>query len=234
MQPNTNNTNKPPRNLMKNSKLIVAIAVVAVIGGVLLLRLEGVRLRSTNKYNYQSSAQSAPTATVGSLSFEKPAEFKETHNDKKTDGATTTYAHTNDKGYTIAYIGASSSKNPLASNGQYIAGVKYLMSHAEGKDYDQYVGHFQDFVKSFSGPAYTVVLSKPRPFTSSNIKANAWVFDVTATAQGAKGFSPLQGQFIFAAGSKSFNYFSIMTLASNWSSNSAAVNQINNSIKIDQ
>jgi hypothetical protein len=220
----------------RNLLLLLAVLLAAVCGWLVYLKTFSIYVNHKNKYHYQQTVeQNVSSASVGDLSFQKPVEFKENHRFSGPKNTTVTYTHINEKKYSIGFMGVSATSSDLASDKKYVEGVKYLMEHPGGNDYDKYAGnYFKDFIKSFSGPDSTVELSQPKPFTNSNIKNNAWIFDVKSTNPDSKKIAPLQGQFIYAAGKKSFYYFSMMAIEDNWQSNSGLWYQVKNSIKIDQ
>lgn len=217
----------------KKGLFLSAGAILLAVLILVSLKIYNNHLNNKNNYHYQNlSSQSSTPTTVGTLSFDKPNEFTQTH--KQTQNGTTTvvYSDVDKAGYTIGLLGVSVSASDKASDSQYVDGVNYLMKEGSGSDYDTFTGYFTGFIGGISGSDYSIALGQPKSFTNDNIKSNAWAFDINATATGK--LAPMQGKFIYATGKKNFYYFTVLALQSNWQPNSAVWDQLTNSLKISE
>ncbi len=231
-------------NLVKKRPIkwlsILGLIIAILIGTAVYFELNNLRLNNSgqnqNKYQYSSSTQSFTWVgnANGTFGFDKPSEFKETFRKADQTGTDTAiYTHKSSKGYAIGFIGLSvSDGSKLAQDQTYIDGVKYLMTHPTGDNYDKYTGYFTGFVSGFLGSDYHVQLSSPQSFTNKSIKDKAWIFDLSATAPNDKKLAPLQGKFVYIINGKNFHDFSVLTTKDDWQPNSSAWSQMLDSLKV--
>jgi len=73
------------------------------------------------------------------------------------------------------------------------------------------------------------------PPTNTNIKSNAWKFDVSITnGSNVNKISNVEGKAVLVAGKRTFYYFLIDSVDQTWKNNQKVWQQVLDSIKVDQ
>ena len=223
----------------KRASLITTLLMASTIGifGYLTMGTGLINLPTRSRINYQyqnTNANEFSPASVGGLSFSKPAEFSTAFKktDKSYDIVALTHKATN--GYPIGYIMAISFKNDLASDQKYIHDANAVMALASGNpQQSKYISDINHQVfDSYRSAGYSVTLSGKTKFTNTNIKDNAWSFDLVTTNANSK-VEPMQGRLIYIIAPGTFYYMSVMTVKGNWGPNQATWQQMAQSLKVN-
>ena len=116
----------------------------------------------------------------------------------------------------------------------YIAQVEEAVKNPNSKDYKAGLTSVQNFAKSgFPEPTISIKVGQAVAFSNSNVKSNAWQFDIAA--QDSSGLTPTHnGKVIWIVGQKTYYQILLSATASDWKNNSRTWNQVIDSIKIDQ
>ena len=221
---------------------MAAATLAASLVGVGLLRFS-YNLIYNQKLDYTYSAldeYKLPSKLAGAeLTFQKPTEIKYSNLRLQEGSAVASLVHTNKKTKPdsgIAYIYAGSVQSALATSESYIKARKEGLSSKNSQNYQIMVKPIIDFIKGNTSDKYDVQILSVSPLSTSNIKDNAWKFDLTIRGGGGsvKTIKPLNGNAIMAFGKNTFYYFTVMAIENNWDSNQKVWQQVLDSVKVDQ
>lgn len=233
MPPAVNNKNNASgSSLRKKGSLYIIVFALVILVVVAAYLVRANHLKHVTDYSYQG--QKLSPISVGGLNFSKPAEFTKTlrQTDDKYDVAA--FTHTDKNSIPVGYLMAISHKDTHASDKKYIHDVNAVMAlGSKNADYNKYVAAIRSQVyDSYKSSGYTVQLGGATKFINTNIKSNAWSFDVTAANSNAQ-VQPMQGRLIYIIAPGTLYYLSVMTINDNWVSNQATWQQMTNSIKVN-
>jgi len=137
--------------------------------------------------------------------------------------------------HSAAYIAAESPvTTPHYDPSDYLpdTSVQKWLDNPSSPVYAPYAQYITAFITSTLAPGINVSYTSAKIFTNPNIKSNAWLINFTlrntTTGHTAKG------QLIYAVGHNGYYLFYIDAMGNDWQANQASINQIFNSIKIDQ
>lgn len=220
--------------------LAMAVFIASLLGAYGYLRVYSWRTSQQYHYSYSKLDDfKLPSALENSaISFQKPVEFVRSSQVVRVGGSDLLLLHASAKTAakgSMAYISASTIQSALAASQAYTVELNKQMTTHKGTVYDSFLKSFQQTVQAAVPANYSAVLSQPTPLSTPNLKANAWVYDLKATNKDAKvNVFGLKGKFVFAAGQRTFYYFTLASIDYNWQPNQTVWQQVLDSIKIDQ
>lgn len=237
---------QPPKMDWKDRKsflTIVGILILLVGGGYALYKHNHPSAPKTYPYQQTFSTLAnhkfAGGADGRGITFEKPDIFATQQNVLSGQSFVQLAKSTKNDGSYIAIarlmVTTRDTLLPGTITGDYLQGVaRDFKADVTSSAYKETVSTIQTFAKTgFPEPTITVTLGKAQAFTNSNIKFNAWQFDLTSSD--SSGATPAHtGKVIFAIGKNTFYRFMIAATDQNWQANSASFQQVIKSIKIDQ
>jgi hypothetical protein len=245
-EPGKETENRPQAGMPSNKRntRIIALATLLLVVAAIALVYKHTHPRYSTAYSAvmynSSSTYKLPgnhTNPPSGLSFLQPKDFVVYGKPTNTDATFVQYSP-GDKKYVISQITATSQ----AREGDKAASdyLKKVNDAFNKKGSDEYKAEKLNILyylqNSLSG--YDLDLSDPVALKTANINKNAWVFNYAAKAKiesnGYKaGDKVHEGKLVLAIGEKSYYFFKLQSIESNWQAY-GIWDQIIDSLKIDQ
>ena len=220
---------------------VVAVVLVLAIGLGLLYAHKSKNKQPVIPVIKQTYSQATEYAVTGLTAgtgaiFNKPAEFGNTKSSKLTANFEETTS--NSQGQTVPLAEMAAIATPLHApySATSLASLNKAIL-ASSSTNQTLLLPVQNFVSRNLDKGYTVKFGTIKQFSSSNIKANAWVVGETATPTNAKDQDALpnqQGQVVYAIGQTGYYYLMIMALNDRWTANQSSWQTVFGSLKVDQ
>lgn len=228
----------------KHKRPLYKLAAVAFIAAVIGLGSLYVyrTVRNDQILNYQYSKLDDYTLTSkltgAKMTFQKPAEIKQTNLRLQEGSVLATLIHVNKKTKPesgVAYIYASSVQSALATSKEYVASVKEGLDNPTSKNRETMLTPIKQFIEGNTSKRYDIKITNVSAYTSDNIKNSAWRFDFTINNdKNINKISPVKGYVVLAIGERTFYYFMVTAPDYIWQPNEKIWQQVLASIKVDQ
>jgi hypothetical protein len=184
-------------------------------------------------YHYQKLDNYKLANDAGSLTFDKPSEFKIYGKPKAGDSQVLMIQLSSN--HTVPDVGRIAALI-LPSPADLTVSKSFgdNLTAADKTQRDQSIKIIRDFVNQRLPFGYTVAsFSDFKPFTNQVITGNSWQNDFSAASNKTE-LPKISGQFITAFGKQSQYFFMDENVQSDWTANQAVWQQVANSLKIDQ
>jgi hypothetical protein len=234
----SSNKSSNPNNLKIVVMLIVLIAVAA--GAYLLFGAKD----KTSEQGSSASQTTSEVTVLGSskgkgMNFSRPAElspvtWQDTNNLRsfiKLSPSNKQEAYVDVSRLLAASLDYKSSSDP---NQAYIDDVASTLKDPNSPTYSSDISALTNFVKQgFTEGPIAVNLGVAKHFTNSNIKKNAWIFDVT-TVDSSNITPTHRGVLVYALGENAIYRFMYTKTTAKWNADNNSWQTVLDSIKIDQ
>jgi len=227
------------RLMMWTVGLLAAVALLAV--GLYLHGHHHFNANSTTSgiaatqtiYHYQTLESYKLVSGSGSMSFDKPAEFKVYGSPKAGDSQVLLIQMSSNRTVPdVGRIAAAAVKFPPASALPNNFGAS--LTGTDKTKYDQALKDLRDFINGRLPFSYSVSsFSGFQSFSNPGVVANAWQSGFTASSN-KNGLPKISGEFITAFGKQAQYYFMVDNVQADWSANQAQWQKVTDSLKIDQ
>ncbi len=214
------------KRLVKIMKVVVPLIVLiaAVIAAVYFLQFQS---KSPAKHTYDRLDSYSVVSTEGTgMSFNQPVELKE----QFATSSQVELLHAV-RGKLASYIAAAYSPTATPMTDAELQTLTNSLSNTSDAFYLPSTNALKTFVVDRTPAGAKTNFGDAKPFTSQNIKANVWQFDLQIDIKENK---KLSGKAVFAASKRSYYYFMALAPDYNWQANQAIWQQVINSLKIDQ
>lgn len=222
----------------KNFKIsyrLVAIAIMCsvalLLGGLFAWLIYG-SPKLPHSQNVQIVRVSSPQG--GSIKFTKPANFESSGGDTSTQPlqAFQLIERTRNKTKTSGYLFVSATSLTPSVKKYLNKTNDYLTKSPSSAEHQIAIAPITSFVRTMLFLNTKIALYNPSPFKTSNIKSNAWQFELSAT-DGEAGAPDFRGKAIYAWTEKATYYYALAVTPGEWEKNISTWQVMIESIKLE-
>jgi len=231
---------KPTRETSKTAVVVLLIIVIGVGGYLLVTNNSGKNGSYSYKYKDLTSYSLPGAAKGAGISLQKPVELTASGSPtpKQTQATLThTVSKNSQQPVTLAQIFLATVNTGTKLQAGYKKNINTMITDPKNVSHEAVVKPIKDYATQRLKTGMVTTFSEAQPFSTANIRTNAWLLTFTATPKDAKDKTTqpdIKGEVIMAVGKTTFYYVMVYSLGNNWQSNQKVWLQVFNSLKLDQ